>query len=108
VSVIPFSEVATVPPSRRQLTTDIIPWAVDFTEQLQTGQTVTSPSTKMIDQGTGATITLSDAPSVAGNIVSQVVRGSELTAGHRYWLIFNYVAGVLTTLGAVLEIDVPL
>ena len=73
-------------------TTEKLPINLDSTPQLQPGWSPSSPSSIVRDEAGGADIIPVDAPTVTGNIITQVVDGSVLTKGHTYALIVTYVA----------------
>ena len=72
----------------------------DFTVWMISGDVLTSPSTNLEDMASGATITLTDPPSITGNTVLQIVRGSELTPGHAYSLVWTATLSSTKTLQA--------
>lgn len=86
-------------------TTDEIPYGVDMTNALPSGGSVSGVSCTLLDLGTGQKITLQDSPSVAGNIVTQIVRGSALLASHHYRLTVVFTAAANTILTVAFEIQ---
>jgi hypothetical protein len=71
-------------------TTEKIPYSFDFTANLLGGESLANAGAQMNDETLrGASVTLTDAPSINGNIVVQEVRGAELTAGHVYRLVVS-------------------
>ncbi|MGC8489660.1 MAG: hypothetical protein ACP5QO_15780, partial [Clostridia bacterium] len=77
-------------------TAEVLPIGIDVSALLQTGESVSSPSVTATDVGTGLPVTLADAPAVSGTVVTQILRGSEFTAGHAYriGLVFNAAPSV--------------
>lgn len=86
----------------QQSTLATIAWPCDVTAQAGAGAP-TSPSTVFLDLTTGTTVVLADRPTISGNVISQIVRGSVLTAGHSYRLSFLY-----TIAGNMLDSEVTL
>jgi hypothetical protein len=99
--------LATNPTNLPQSTSDTIPYGVDCTNAISTisGGSVSSPVTKLFDMTAQQTITLQDSPTLSGNIVTQIVRGSVLTANHQYRLSVQFTAATSTVLTVFLEID---
>lgn len=87
-------------------TTDSIPFEIDMTNALPTGGSVSSPTSTLVDLKTGQAATLTDAPTVLGNVVTQIVRGPHLLAQHSYRLAVVFTAATNTILTVVFEIDV--
>ena len=79
-----------------------------FSYQCRFKGSVTVPSSTLVDTTTDQTVSLQDAPSVSGNVVTQIVRGSALTANHVYQLIVTYTAAANTVLTTVTVINVPI
>jgi hypothetical protein len=61
-------------------TTEELPIAFDYSLNVVAGDVVASPSAVLHNPDTGAVITPTDAPTVSGNLVIQIIRGSQLTA----------------------------
>jgi hypothetical protein len=84
---------------------------IDCTQQLSaytSGTAPTSPAVVLADARTGAVVTLPDAPSVTGNIVSQHIAKSHVTAGRLYQLTLTYTpSGTTDVLEAILIVGVP-
>jgi len=95
------------PPSFVMQSSEELPLGFDATALLLSGQTVSSPTTVLTDLTTSTTITLANAPTVSGNIVTQVVVGSQLTADHVYRLVVTFTAGTDTTWSMPLQISCP-
>lgn len=102
-----MSELSTVPATVEMATTDVVPVEVDMTAQLPSGGSVTSPVCTLT-AADGTAVILADDPVVAGNVVTQTVRGSALTAGQIYRLRIAYTAAVGVTFTTVTGIVVPL
>lgn len=66
----------------------------DTTNYLVGAETPTSPVVVCWDQTANALVTLTDSPSVTGNVIVQPVRGSALTARHLYLLRVTFTASV--------------
>lgn len=79
-----MSGIFTVPDSTTIVTTDKLPIAFDYTANVAVGDTLSSPTTVLTNVLDGTTITPSDAPTVSGNLIIQIVRGSQLTAKGTY------------------------
>lgn len=103
------SQLATVPPTKQQATTETIPWDVDMTPNLAPDTEPTDVACTFTDftPAVPQDITLEDEPTVDGMIVTQVIRGSYLTAGHSYQLLVTYNAGGSTVLSSILTITCP-
>ena len=86
----------------QQSTLATIAWPCDVTAQAANGAP-TSPSTVFLDLTTGTAVILADRPTISGNVISQIVRGTVLTVGHRYRLSF-----ICTIAGNVLDNEVIL
>lgn len=99
-------QYSTTPSQVDQSTLFDIVWPVDLTPQLSGDEVATSPSSLLMDLGTQQIVTLADDPTIDGNEISQMVRGSVLTATHLYRLTFLYVIGG-NTLGSELLIKCP-
>ena len=84
---------ATNPPSFTMSVTEVLGLPFDATAYLSAGQTVTSVTSTMVNLAGGQTVTLNDAPSVSGNIVTQILNGpAELVAPGTYRLTVSFVA----------------
>jgi hypothetical protein len=110
VSVGAFGQIVTVPPSNNQLTTETIPWAIDLTNAIGGGSLQPSPSCTLTDitQSRAVDVPLEDAATVAGKVVTQIVRGSVLAAGHIYRLVLTFGAGGVTVQSVVMVLNCPL
>jgi hypothetical protein len=81
-----------------------------MTAALPAGGSVTSPSSILTDETTGKDVTLTDSPTVTTNIITQVVRGSELTKNHVYTLVLTFTAlagNPSTILSTITKLTVP-
>jgi hypothetical protein len=97
-----------VTPATAVITTlETWPWGFDATNLLAEGDSITSPVSVMVDTNTGAAVTLSDSPTIDGNVITQIVRGSELTAGHSYRLTVTFTASANTVPAMPLLVNVP-
>lgn len=103
-----MSEISTDPAAIHMATTDVLPLEVDMTAQLPAGGSVGTPACTLTDRADGTVVTLADEPVVAGNVVTQPIRGSALTARHVYQLRVVYAASESVTLTTVTEIVVLL
>lgn len=72
-------------------TSQTVPLAFDVTNQLGTGDTVSLPVVTLTDNN-GTVITLTDPPTVLGNVITQIFRGSALTPGNTYTVNGSYTA----------------
>lgn len=103
-----YGDLATDPAEVTQATAENVPWAVDMTNALPSVGSVSAVTTSLVDLTlNGETVTLADAPVVAGNVVTQIVRGSVLTAGHSYRLQITYTAAANTVLTSLTVIYCP-
>ena len=96
--------VYTSPNTVDVLTGEILPIAVDFARLLASGQTATVPTSSLTDLTTGAAVTLADQPTVSGTVLTQIVRGAALTAGHNYRLVVGVTAATTTVWQAAVNI----
>lgn len=96
--------IGTNPAAVGMATTDVIPYGVDMTNALPSGGSVSGVTCLLTDLRTGQKITLEDNPTVAGNVVTQIVRGSQLVAGHYYRLTIVFSAATNTVLTVAVEI----
>jgi hypothetical protein len=102
-----YGAIATTPAGVVQASTEEIPWGIDMTPALPVGGSVTGVSSSLLDQTNGKSVTMADSPSVAGNIVTQIVRAGVLTANHTYLLTITYTAATSTVLSTVTTITCP-
>jgi len=102
-----YGPLATNPATVTQGTTENVFWGIDMTAALPAGGTVTSPTTVFTDLATGSVITLTDAPTVSGNVVTQRVTGNKLTANHLYEMAVTYTAAANVNLTSILLINCP-
>ena len=103
-----YGDLATDPPEVTQATAENVPWAVDLTNALPSGGSVSAVATTLTDLTlNGKTVTLADPAVVAGNVVTQIVRGSVLTVGHSYLLQITYTAAANTVLTSLTVIYCP-
>lgn len=87
-------------------------WApgIDCTAALSNypNSTPTQATVVFTDTASGATVSLPDAPSVSGNVVSQRIAKDHVTAGHTYQLTLTFVPSTSTdVLETVLQVYVP-
>lgn len=106
------SELWTTPPVVTRATTDDLPVNVDFSGQLASfgSATATTPVTvTLLDQTMGTTVTLTDQPTLSGNVVSQRIRAGVLVASNAYlvWATCA-VSGTTDVLTAFTAVQVPL
>ena len=95
------------PPQVSQATVETVPWEFDFTAVVGSGDVVSSPASTMTDMQTGSQVTLAQAPTVSGNLVTQVVPGSGLVAGHNYRLVVVAQLNPSKVLSLPLIVTVP-
>lgn len=80
-----------------------------FQASLGAGITIVSATTTLYDLNTNETVTLSDAPTFTGAVISQWVRGpTQLSAQHGYRLTVSYTTSDGQTNAGVLLINVPI
>lgn len=99
--------LATIPASFVMATEESWPLGFDTSAVLEDGDTPSSAVVVFTDIGTGKTITLSDAPSITGNVIVQIVRGSQLLGGHKYTLAVSFTVNVDTVALMVLSLTCP-
>lgn len=97
------TSLSTKPGSYVMATTDIKPLGFDTSDDLAEGQTPSAPVTSMVDED-GAAIVLVDAPTISGNVITQIVRGSVMEADTRYFLTVQFTAGTDDETTSVLRI----
>lgn len=81
-----MSTLYTTPPSETQTTRETYAWRFDYSARVGVGQSLSGASSVLTDLATNQPIALTDAPTISGAYVDQVVRGSALVGGHRYRL----------------------
>lgn len=98
-----------VPPVWVMATTEEMPLAFDTTNVLENAQVPYGPTCVLTDVsvGRGLIVDLPTDPTVSGNIVTQQVDGSALTAGHIYTLAVTFSAAADTVWTMLLTIRVP-
>lgn len=94
--VTPFA----YPASYEMSITESLGLPFDVSGYLGTGQSPASPTSSMVDMGTGDTVDLGD-PTVVAKVITQIVDGSDLDAGHEYLLIVNFTASPSSNVWAV-------
>jgi len=82
----------TDPPSRDMATSETLPFGFDVSALLLGGESVTLPTSTLRDTQKNTNVAGLAAPTVSGNIITQSVVGSSLTAGHTYWLVVSFQA----------------
>lgn len=109
MTTVSLGPLATDPAGVTQALAETVPWGIDMTKALTnvSGGTVTSPSSVLTDLTADKTVTLADSPTVSGNIVTQIVRGSVLTLNHTYRLEVTFTAASNTILSTITTITVP-
>jgi cellulase/cellobiase CelA1 len=95
------------PPNFEMQTTETLPLGFDATALLSGAQTISAVAVVLTDIATGVAITLANPPSVSGNIISQIVVGSQLVAGHSYRLVVTFTAAASEIWSMPLRITVP-
>lgn len=83
---------AVVPPTYSMSAVEIQTLALDATNYLATGQSISNVSVTMTRSSDGKVATLTDAATVSGNVVTQILRGSDLDAGSVYLLRVQFTA----------------
>lgn len=102
--------LATIPSQVTCATSETMPLGFDTSAQLaaiEPGLSPTSPVSVLVDDTTDAVVVLADPPTITGDIITQIVRGSVLVAGHRYSLSVTYTAATDTVLTMVLRVWCP-
>lgn len=100
-------QLATMPNVFVMATTETYELGFDTTNPAWVGDPPFSPTFTLTDVETGFETTLPDAPTIDGNVVLQVVRGSSLEGNHKYTLALNFSANLVTEPLMVLVIEVP-
>lgn len=99
--------IATNPGGFIMATSETWPLGFDTTNLLINDEVPSLPVSTLTDLFTGETVTLEDEPYIIGNVVTQVVRGSQLTAKHQYSLAVGFTLDAVTIPVMVLTINVP-
>ena len=87
------SPTAVNPPTFTMSVAETQTVGLDATAYLSTGQSVSSVSSSLTRLSDGQVVSLSDSPTLSGNVVSQILRGpTELDAGSVYLLRVTFVA----------------
>jgi hypothetical protein len=95
---------ATKPAKLTQAAAEDQTWGVDTSPQLTTGQTIGSYTTALVQEN-GPPITLTDPPSLVGNVILQRVRANLLSVGHTYDLrVLFQINGTTNQQLAILQI----
>lgn len=79
-----MSGAFTTPDTKTVLTTDELPIGFDYSANIVAGDALASPSTKLTNVLDNTTITPTDAATISGTQVIQIIRGSQLTAKQSY------------------------
>ena len=88
---------AVIPSSFTISITETLALGVDMTAYLTGWQTVADVTTTLVDQRLGIPITMANAPTVAGNIVTQIVNGpTDLASTGSYLMTVNFTAAPST------------
>ena len=87
-----MSGPATTPATFTMSVTETLAFPIDMSAYLSSGQSVASPTATLVRLDTNVAVTLSDNPSTSGNVVTQIIRGSELVANERFRLTVNFTA----------------
>ena len=91
-------------------TLEVLVYTFDFSPYLLFGEVPVSPQSQMVDvtNGGNTVVTLPDAPTLSGNVLSQVVRGSSLAAAHNYRLtVLVGIQGSVKEWSMDLDVMVP-
>jgi len=102
-----MSSVDVTPASFSMLTTETLPLAFDASTLLADGESVSDVSVTLVSLGDASTVDLADDPSVAGNVITQVVDGSQLSPDQRYRLAVTFQAATDKVWTLPLVITVP-
>lgn len=108
-----MSATTTVPGSVNVLSGETLPVSIDFTLRVAAGQTPSAPTSALWDitainpgqQGTSYPAGLDGAPTIDGNIVSQVI--TDLVVGQVYRLVLGCTPVSGTIIQDGLEIVCP-
>lgn len=93
------------PKTFQMLTTEVWPLGFDMTALLDNAA-LSNPQATLYDINTNKTVSLEDLANGQGNIITQIVRGSQLTAPHGYRLTVTCGAGDDQTVSTVLLLNV--
>jgi hypothetical protein len=99
--------MSTIPPKFTMVTTETLRPGFDTTPLLLPGQSPVSAACVLTDLTTDIVSPLDDDPTIEGNIIEQILRGSELIAAHAYELAWTFVVDATTIWTAFTEIIVP-
>ena len=98
----------TIPPALVMATTDTLPITFDTSPLLRVGETPSAYSATLLDTTSGKDVALSDPATLAGNVIEQIIRGSELIAKHVYIITWIFTAAVDTVWTEVTQLNVPI
>lgn len=98
----------TTPRTWTMATSESSPLGFDPTPLLLPGQNVASVSSVLTDLDDDSVIELLDEPTIAENVITQIVRGSELVATHQYQLAVTVTVDDNTVWTMLTTIIVPL
>lgn len=100
--------LSVLPRQTSMATSETLPMGFDTTPLLQELQAPVSASSVLTDLSDGdAVVELLDTPTILDNEITQIVRGSELTATHQYQLAVTFVVDAATVWTMFLVIVVP-
>jgi len=93
----PPQPLLTIPAGFVMGITETLPLGFDTTNLLGADQSPSNPVTVLTDTTTGDAITLPDAPTITGTVITQIVRGpTQLVVGHKFVLSWTFTAAVDT------------
>lgn len=102
-----MSGAFTVPDTTTVLTTDLIPIGFDYSANIAPGDALGPVASTLTNVLTGTPITPADAAAISGNLVIQIVRGSQLTAKQSYRLDVTAVLNAGKTITGSLYVNCP-
>jgi hypothetical protein len=100
------TDLSTNPAAVQLATTELVALAFDASLDLDTGEAVTSATTRLIRLDTLATVALDDAPDVDTNVLTQMIDGSDLTRGVDYELAWTFVISATKVLSRTTVLSV--
>lgn len=99
-----LNDFSTDPASRDIATTEYMPGVWDYAALLSGGESLSSPTVTVTDVRTGSAVAaaLQGSAAVAGNTVTQTIKGSALTPGRQYRVL---VTATITPTQKVLALE---
>jgi hypothetical protein len=86
---------------------EVWPLGFDATALLAVGDTISTPAAVLRDVKARSVVVLAHTPTVVGNVITQIVDGSQLIAGKEYRLEITFTANTNKIVTMPLVISVP-